>query len=187
MRLPGEIRNEIYSYVLGPDGYEDDCVAVLPRDIYDQTSPYSLYYKGTENVWHRLNQLKYVCRQLYLETRTFGLHLHTNLLFARWQYPIYIPFENHQWAGLSCVRFFRTCSPIYIATLRSVKIDGLLKGWPRPLPPFEGNPISDNRFSLNGDGMEFWEKFQRMWPEVVSALAALRQKHSHINFKCVTI
>src|SRR5687768_13168203 len=65
-RLPGELRNKIYSLVL--ECYDDWDLRMLPVLLCDPDSPYSLHVKDTRtDYWREVNQLKYVCRQLYFE------------------------------------------------------------------------------------------------------------------------
>jgi hypothetical protein len=117
LRLPGEIRNKIHGYVLDKPGKS---LKLLPLDMSDPTAPCHLHYDhynaDTRERYREVNRMKYVCRLLYLETRTLGLGTTESsrvLSFppARERNPVYTP-------QAAVVRFLRDCAPERIARLR---------------------------------------------------------------------
>jgi hypothetical protein len=74
LRLPGELRNKIYTYAFAkPDPWEPEILYPVPKDQNNSKTMLIRYTRWKNNRWYEINQLKYVCRQLYLETRYFGL------------------------------------------------------------------------------------------------------------------
>jgi len=123
MRLPGAIRNKIYDYVRDPNEYDDP--RMLPGDLYDPESLYHLHISvsRSENMCRELIHLKYVCRQLYVETGTTGLDQVNELFFPQIAYDLNMPFDRQHFTGMSCVRFLRSCAPCYLANLRAIYIN----------------------------------------------------------------
>lgn len=157
LRLPGELRNKIYSYVL--DSYDDHELIMLPVLLCDPNSPFALHARDRDNdnisnedesflwgrtgrmanwndsitklgsanmVWHEVNQLKYVCRQLCFETRSLGLRGHSKLCFPN--HPILVddaPAVGDDKEGLEAkvVRFLKTITPTHLADLDTIFID----------------------------------------------------------------
>jgi hypothetical protein len=72
LRLPGELRNQIYGYIFDSETDEQEAV-LIPQDVYrDPTGPCVLAHNvGTEDDldFRPINNLRYVCRQLHFETR----------------------------------------------------------------------------------------------------------------------
>jgi hypothetical protein len=74
LRLPGEIRNEIYRYVIGghealPFWVNSDCTEVeLRASLYNESGE-------TGQGWTELFNLSYVCKRLNTETRTLPYKL----------------------------------------------------------------------------------------------------------------
>jgi len=74
LRLPGEIRNQIYHYVIGgheacPTWDSRDCLDVELRATRYNTSG------GTREGWAELFTLSYVCKQLNMETKNLPYEL----------------------------------------------------------------------------------------------------------------
>jgi hypothetical protein len=121
IRLPGEIRNRIYDYVL--KSYDTGELAMLPVLINEPESPYSLHtrhYGEKSAQWYEVNQLRYVCRQLYFETRYIGLHGHPTFYF-----PVVKnagPLTPH-YPGPEALRFLKTLAPVFWSRLSWVEID----------------------------------------------------------------
>jgi hypothetical protein len=72
---------------------------MLPRDVDDVESPFHLHTMDKNGKWHEANQLKYVCRQVYLETRALGPHKHTTLIFPSVKYPPTVPVDQRYHPG----------------------------------------------------------------------------------------
>jgi hypothetical protein len=121
LRLPAELRNKIYHYVL-----HEDNIAMIARDINDPRSPCHLQIIDQDRHWQELNQLKYVCRQLYFETRDLNLSKHTDLVFPLIRSVNYsalcTPWEQAYYPPAACARFLKACAPGYLAQLHSVEI-----------------------------------------------------------------
>lgn len=74
LRLPGELRNKIYTYAFAKsDPWEPEILYPIPKDSNNSTTMLIRYTRWKNNKWYEINQLKYVCCQLYLETRYFGI------------------------------------------------------------------------------------------------------------------
>jgi len=74
LRLPAEIRNQIYGYVIGgheacPTWEDRDCLDVELRATRYNTSG------GTREGWAALFMLSYVCKQLNMETKNLPYEL----------------------------------------------------------------------------------------------------------------
>lgn len=115
MSLPGELRNKIYSYVL--ESYKENELGMLPVLLCDTESPYSLHFRERgHSGWHKVNQLKYVCRQLYFETRFLGLKGHTHLYFPTID-------GIHDYPGPAALQFLQTCAPAFCDSLQELSVD----------------------------------------------------------------
>jgi hypothetical protein len=81
LRLPGELRNKIYGYALiEPTGLHYRFAKCGPPRLYTKALP-----SGTElglGYLYEANQLKYACRQLYCDTKGYGL-VFNDLTFTR--------------------------------------------------------------------------------------------------------
>jgi hypothetical protein len=110
LRLPGEIRNRIYEYVLS-----DAEVACRPHQMHHGFAVYRLH-RFRDNVIARqeVNEMKYACRQLYHETWGLGL---------TWN-PITFPNLPRELPSASgvCADFLSSCPTSHLARLRAVHI-----------------------------------------------------------------
>ncbi|KAF2478366.1 uncharacterized protein BDR25DRAFT_365582 [Lindgomyces ingoldianus] len=112
LRLPPELRNLIYQFALSEPGslrYHHDKHLVTRAKLY-----------ASQNAADEFNQLKFVSRQMYMETA--GLELRYN--------DLHFPFDQERSLhGVHMFLSFRDiCSPIHQSWIRSVTIeDGPLK------------------------------------------------------------
>jgi hypothetical protein len=128
LHLAPETRNVIYTYAL--ETYSDTELAMLPTLPSNPESPYHLHTRDPQHralgyergEWYEINQLKYACWQLYLETRTLGLGGRTRLFFsAVWNQPR-VGFYEQYCPGPQCIRFMETSASSYVASVRRVVI-----------------------------------------------------------------
>jgi len=154
LRLPGEIRNKVYGYALNPYCSREECElpsdldpsdlpdilvseepeidmisAMLPSDTEDVKSPCHLYFQESryDYDWKKVNQLKYVCRQLHLETRSFSLDEHSQLCFLSFKYTPAVPKKANYNPGRAFVRFLKSCDPAYFTRSRRIDIEYLVQ------------------------------------------------------------
>lgn len=211
LRLPGELRNKIYGYVLDNLGGKDNLHAtehhyafMIPRDpnpgqqlaplkrlkrtLQGQRSkassqlPSTLHYlkDGTDRwdqrgSYHELNNLKFVYRKMYLETRKLGrAPFRTTLTFPCFNdeeltFP-YFPTFNDEVSKKRTIermrqnptlqafaRFVRECNAERLAALRVVHVEMI---WPR-----EWNPHPDRRAHY-----ALWAEWKLALDEVVYPL-----------------
>ena len=114
-KLPLELRRQIYEYVVTDDGH----ATVIKVSARNDPSPrFRLYPHDPEKLSQNygLNQLRFVCRQLYWETSGFGLRrnvLHFNTTTD--------PIRGTE----SCVLFLGICSRPHLASISKIRILGL--------------------------------------------------------------
>lgn len=107
-RLPGELRNKIYEYVL-----TESTVFCRSRRLDNGTILYGLYIK-TESGFQEMNQMKYTCAQLHMETRGLGL---------KWN-QITFPKEGAliPVASVKCAHFLDICSQTQLGQLNGIRL-----------------------------------------------------------------
>jgi hypothetical protein len=137
-RLPGELRNEIYGYVLtSPFGV---------RCVYTGTTNgrvYRMHSYLDNGKWHaaheEFNQLRYVCRQLYQETSGHFVLENNDIEF-------FSSFGNNfieMPATRVCARFLEDCSSVYKKNLRNMSIYQVHPGFGSGYLHFEPLYIED--------------------------------------------
>jgi hypothetical protein len=135
LRLPGELRNRIYEYVFDSQTGERNAnlAPACPRS--DVTGPCVVAYRaridvesepGTESVVLRpINNLKYVCRKLYLETRGMvNIDQYETLKFPH----VVVLSGGLGRASIFCaaviaLRFLEECDANCLRQLHRIKID----------------------------------------------------------------
>lgn len=100
---------------------------MLPGDVCDPDSTYYAHAQAEDSSWHEINQLKYTCRQLYFETRSFGLDQITGFRFQSFNYPYRKGLYKYRQSnpGRAFVRFLESCDEVYwnaIGTRQSLDI-----------------------------------------------------------------
>lgn len=142
LRLPGEIRNEIYAYVFQADGD----LEFIHRSAYTHMGYPSVAKKSyltvrgiRTPVKKEFNQLKYVCRQLYTETAC--LEFVSNTIFFD---SVIFEGGGVVGAGQLFSLFIRECAPSKAAWLSRIDLsyhtseDFFLQGFPSLSVTFGG-------------------------------------------------
>lgn len=179
LRLPGEIRNIIFDYALLDHANIHGATAMLPTDINDPDAATRLHIKGDDDNWHEINQLKYVCRQLYFETRSYGLNKFTLLefpVFTRFDRPYAMQFYPNYDPGLAFTRFFESCDRAYLANT----LERVIISYEPPVLALPG-ASKDKDFEGIDPGVSWHGKDEvlewRTDDEVLAALRATWRKH----------
>jgi hypothetical protein len=138
LQMPGEVRNLIYAYTLSaPEGL------VLHENgkLFDRTHTLCDHDGFYDTAADEANQLKFVNRQLYKETRGLGLH-HNDLVLDGYTIPgghdfisdgVTVTSTPHELAIEYFASFLQTCSPKHLEHMQKVELNhaGLLTGTSR--------------------------------------------------------
>lgn len=146
LQLPGEIRNTIYEYALTANHHElfyrdsidfdtipqavteevnsiDDIWHATPQECvdayYEHESAQGVKLCSTAESTSEFNQLKYVCKQLYKETKHLSL-LYNDIVFA--QDNVCAQNATHQF-----IRFVRQCDKSWTSQVKTVEIRPLVR------------------------------------------------------------
>jgi hypothetical protein len=176
LRLPGELRNKIYEYAL--TDYNESEPVMLPGDVNEPTSAFHLHRRETEGDWHEVNQLKHVCRQLYLETRSFGLEQYTKLTFSTFTSRYWEPCHHNP--GRAFLRFLESCNAEYIKKrLDRVVIffNPMIQGFLRPISDSEAttDQVEMENQATRVQIVERMEALCQLYPEIQVEFNPMRE------------
>ncbi|KAF2267464.1 hypothetical protein CC78DRAFT_566212 [Lojkania enalia] len=138
-RLPAELLSIIYEYVLTE---EKGLFSLCKIPLDNSTWPEQYTQLSSSPHWLiESNMLKYVCRQLYHDTRGLGIRFNKVEFSNRWTYPAYMQFLD----------FFKMCSPANQQRLCVVITDkDNCIASPRPATQYRGMITEDMLNSIHG-------------------------------------
>ncbi len=130
LQLPGEIRNRIYEYTFhtdhGLDFIPGDNTTVDEDDHNDRKPYFTATTSVTHDLQNEFNQLKYVCLQLYHETKC--LEFSRNTLSFCGEYKK----GDHQWLpAREFAEFLHGCTPSKAQLMSNIQLS--LKAFPEYL------------------------------------------------------